>query len=71
MTKKGLTLKDFNFINSSCRSIAKCENHGVKKEELRRQIYMLGLYTFRKYHEAAVPEDISDPRLSADLLKNV
>ena len=27
---KGLTLKDFNYINSTCKSIAKCEKYGVK-----------------------------------------
>ena len=64
MTEKGLSLKDYNYINSSCRSIAKCENHGVKEKELRRQIYMLGLYIFRKYHKADMPEDFRDPRLN-------
>ena len=52
MTRKGLTLKDHNFINSSCRSIAKCEEIGVKEKELRRQLYVLGVYTFRQYHKA-------------------
>ncbi len=63
MTQKGLTLKDQNFINSSCRSIAKCEKHGVKEAELRRQIYILGLYTFRSFHKAGIPSDIRHPRL--------
>lgn len=65
MKHKGLTLKDQNFINTSCRSIAKCEEIGVKEKELRRQLYVLGLYTFRQYHKAGIPSDIRNPRLVA------
>ena len=68
MNNKGLTLKDQNFINSTCRSIAKCEKHGVKDRELRQQVYMLGLYTFRKYHKAGIPEDFSHPGLMCEVL---
>ena len=68
MTQKGLTLKDQNFINSSCKSIAKFEKHGVKEKELRRQIYVLGLYTFRQYHKAGLPCDIKHPRLKEQVL---
>ena len=63
-SKKGLTLKDQNNINSYCRSIAKCERHGVKEKELIQQIYMLGLYTFRQYHHAGSPADIKHPGLN-------
>jgi hypothetical protein len=71
MTQKGLTLKDQNFINSSCRSIAKCESHGVREKELRRQIYVLGLYTFRQYHKVGLPSDIRNPRLQeSELVTN-
>jgi len=68
MHKKGLTLKDQNFINSSCRSIAKCEKYGVQEKELRRQIYVLGLYAFRQYHKAGIPSDIRHPQLREPLL---
>ena len=68
MTRKGLALKDHNFINSSCRSIAKCEEIGVKENELRRQLYILGLYTFRQYHKASLPSDIRHPRLNDTVL---
>ena len=68
MTQKGLTLKDQNFINSTCRSIAKCETHGVKEQELRRQIYILRLYTFRSFHKASLPSDIRHPRLHKGVL---
>lgn len=61
---KGLTLKDQNSINTYCRSIAKCERHGVKEKELIQQIYMLGLFTFRQYHHAGFPEDIKHPGLN-------
>ena len=68
MTQKGLTLKDHHFISSSCRSIAKCERHGVREQELRRQIYILGLYTFRSFHKAGLPSDIKHPRLQDQVL---
>tara|TARA_R100000152_G_C6770781_1_gene197070 strand:+ start:1151 stop:1366 length:216 start_codon:yes stop_codon:yes gene_type:complete len=68
MNQKGLTLKDQNFINSSCRSIAKCDKHGVDENELRRQIYILGLYAFRQYHKAGLPTDIRHPSLSSRLM---
>ena len=61
---KGLTLKDQNYINSYCKSIAKCERHGVREKELIQQIYMLGLYTFRQYHHAGFPADIKHPGLN-------
>ena len=62
---KGLTLKDQSFINSQCRTIAKCESHGLNSRELRQQIYMLGLYTFRQFHKAGTPKDITHPGLLA------
>ena len=71
MTQKGLTLRDQNFINSSCRSIAKCENHGVKERELRRQIYMLGVYAFRQYHKVGLPSDIKHPGVRERVLAEV
>ena len=63
MRQKGLTLRDSNFLNSTCRSIAKCDKHGVKEKELRRQIYVLGLYYYRQYHKAGIPADIRHPSL--------
>ena len=54
---KGLTLRDYNHINSTCRAIAKCERYGVKEKELRQQVYMLGLFTFRQFHKAGLPID--------------
>ena len=68
MKERGLTLKDQNFINSTCRSIAKCENYGVQDNELRQQIYMLGLYTFRQFHKAGKPIDFRHPGLKQRLL---
>ena len=60
---KGLTLKDQNFINSTCRSIFKFEKHGVNDSELRQQIYMLGLFTFRQFYKAGFPSDYKNPSL--------
>ena len=54
---KGLTLRDYNHINSTCRAIAKCEKYGVQDKELRQQVYMLGLFTFRQFHKAGLPID--------------
>ncbi len=63
--RKGLSLKDHHFINQSCRTIAKCERYGVTKKELRQQIYMLGLFTFRQFHHAGHPADYKDPGLNS------
>ena len=57
-SKKGLTLKDFNWINSKCRSIAKMERHGIQETYLRNELYVLGVYAFRHFHNAGMPEDI-------------
>ena len=66
---KGLTLKDFNYINSTFKSIAKCEKYCVKTQDLRQQIYMLGLFTFRQFHKAGLPIDFSRPELSQPSIK--
>ena len=63
-TKKGLTVKNQKYINSYCNSIAKCERHGTREQELIQQIYMLGLYTFRSYHHAGLPLDVKHPGLN-------
>ena len=62
--EKGLTLSDQNFINSTCRSIFKFEKHGVNDSELRQQIYMLGLFTFRQFYKAGFPSDYKKPSLN-------
>ena len=69
-TSKGLTLKDYHFINSQCSSIAKCDRHGVADKELRHQLYVLGLYAFRKFHKAGLPDDITKPSLGNDQIKH-
>ena len=63
-SKKGLTLKDFNWINSKCRSIAKMERHGIQETYLRNELYVLGVYAFRHFHNAGMPEDILHPLLN-------
>ena len=70
-TTKGLTLRDQNFINSTCRHIYKLENYGVSESELRQRVYMLGLFTFRQFHKAGTPEDFRSPRIvSKELVAN-
>ena len=54
-TTKGLTLKDYNWINSKCRAIAKMEHHGVKERFLRNELYVLGVFAFRHFHGAEMP----------------
>ena len=61
---KGLSLKDFNWINSKCRSIAKMERHGVQETYLRNELYVLGVYAFRHFHNTDMPEDILHPLLN-------
>ena len=63
-TKTGLTARDQHFINSTCRSIAKFDKHGVSELALRQQIYMLGLFTFRKFYKAGFPSDYKNPSLN-------
>ena len=67
MHNKGLTLKDQNWINSKCRSIAKLENHGVQEKFLLNEVYMLGLFAFRQFHKAGMPEDCMHPGLNYKL----
>ena len=61
---KGLTLKDYNWINSKCRAIAKMERHGVKERFLRNELYVLGVFAFRHFHGAEMPEDMLHPSLT-------
>ena len=63
-SSKGLTLKDFNWINSKCRSIAKMERHGIHETHLRNELYVLGVYAFRHFHNADMPADILHPSLN-------
>ena len=68
MHNKGLTLKDQNWINSKCRSIAKLESHGVQEKFLRNEVYMQCLFAFRQFHKAGMPDDVMHPGLNYKLL---
>ena len=61
--ENGLSIKDQNWINTKCRSIAKLERHGVKERFLRHELYMLGVYAFRQFHHAGLPQDPMHPGL--------
>jgi len=61
---KGLTLKDYNWINSKCRAIAKMERHGVNERYLRNELYVLGVFAFRRFHSNGMPEDLLNPSLN-------
>ena len=67
MKNKGLTLKDQNWINSKCRSIAKLERHGVREVPKTRGLHV-GLYAFRQFHKAGLPQDAIHPGLNHQLL---
>ena len=68
MHNKGLTLKDQSWINSKYRSIAKLENYGIQEKFLRNEVYMLGLFAFRQFHKAGMPDDVMHPGLNYKLL---
>ena len=61
---KGFTQKDQSFIQSRCRSIAKLDEFGVEDNQLRQQLYMLGVYAYRQFHKAGLPQDMWSPRLN-------
>ena len=63
-TKTGLTTQDHKFINSTCRSIGKSDQHSVSELALRQQIYMLGLFTFREFYKEGIPTDYKNPSLN-------
>ena len=63
-SNKGLTLKDYNWINSKCRSIAKLEAHGVTDKFIRNELYVLGVFAFRQFHKAGKPADMLQPSLT-------
>ena len=63
-SNNGLTLKDYNWINSKCRSIAKLETHGVPDKFLRNELYVLGVFAFRQFHKAGMPADMLHPSLN-------
>ena len=49
-SNKGLTLKDYTWINSKCRSIAKLEAQGIADKFIRNELYVLGVFAFRQFH---------------------
>ena len=63
-SNKGLTLKDYNWINSKSRSIAKLEAHGVADKFIRNELYVLGVFAFRQFHKAGMPADMLHPSLN-------
>ena len=63
-SNKGLTLKDYNWINSKCRSIAKLEAHEVTDKFKRNERYLLGVFAFRQFHKAGIPAVILHPSLT-------
>ena len=63
-SNKGLTLKDYNWVNRKCRAIAKMERYGVNERYLRNELYVLGVFAFRHFHSTGMPEDLLHPSLN-------
>ena len=61
---QGFTQKDHAFISSRCRSIGRLDEFGVEDKQLRQQLYMLGVFAYRKFHKAGLPTDVWSPRLN-------
>ena len=50
---------------------AVCEGRtGMVEMFLRNEVYMLGLFAFRQFHKAGMPEDCMHPGLNYKLLKH-
>ena len=60
-SNQGLTPKDYNWINSKCRSIATMEKHGFSERDLRNELYILGVFAFRHFHNAGMQMDLLHP----------
>ena len=39
-------------------------------DELRHQIYMLGLYNYRQFHKVGISKDFKNPRILEESLKD-
>ena len=63
-SNQGLTPKDYNWINSKCRAIATMEKHGFSERDLRNELYVLGVFAFRHFHNAGMPMDLLHPSLN-------
>ena len=63
-SNQGLTPKDYNWINNKCRSIAAMEKHGFSERDLRNELYVLGVFAFRHFHNAGMPTDLLHPSLN-------
>ena len=46
------------------------ERHGVKERFLRNELYVLGVFAFRHFHGADMPEDMLHPSLNYKLLSH-
>ena len=65
MNNKSLTTKDLEYILCSCRSIFRLEKSGVNEQQIKRQLYLLGVYAYRQFHKEGLPADLNHPLLSA------
>ena len=63
-SNQGLSPKDYNWINSKCRAIATMEEHGFSERDLRNELYVLGVFAFRHFHNAGMPMNLLHPSLN-------
>ena len=60
-TKK-LAKRDRERIYSMLENIAKIESH-ISERELRKKLYYVGVFVFRRYHDAGSPASMMKPGL--------
>ena len=64
MTKQGFTIEDEKHIRSRIKSLSKIEPN-ISEKELRHQIYLIGVYSYRQFMKAGIPVDVKHPALTA------
>lgn len=64
MAKKSFSIKELEYIQCQCKTIARLESH-VSEKEVRRMLYSMAVFIYRNFHDAGIPADIAHPRLDA------
>ena len=62
---KGLTEKDIKYLTTLSEALSKLESNGYDQDKLKTQLYLMGVYFYRQYHHAGVPDDFQNPGLNA------
>lgn len=62
---KGLTSKDMYYLTTLCKALERLEENGYEEEKLKSQLYRMGVYFYRQYHRAGVPQSFASPGVKA------